>query len=62
MDDELERLKPSELPADKQQWNIEDLKAYITAMMAEIDRVEQIINEKTKVQMAADALFSVPSD
>ena len=62
MDDELERLKTVGLPADKQQWNIEDLKAYIMAMEAEIDRVEQIINEKTKVQMAADALFSVPSD
>ena len=62
MDDELERLKPAGLPADKQHWNIEDLKAYIMAMKAEIDRVEQIINEKTKVQMAADALFSVPSD
>ena len=62
MDDELERLKPAGLPADKQQWNIEDLKAYLMAMKAEIDRVEQIINEKTKVQMAAEALFSVTSD
>ena len=62
MDDELERLKPAGLPADKQHWNIEDLKAYLTAMKAEIDRVEQIINEKTKVQLAADALFSKPSD
>ncbi len=62
MDDELELLKPAGLPADKQQWNIEDLKAYLIAMKAEIDRVEQIINQKTKVQMAADALFGVPSD
>ncbi len=62
MDDEVERLKPAGLPADKQRWNIEDLNAYLLAMKTEIDRVEQIIDEKSKVQMAADALFSVPSD
>ena len=62
MDDELELLKPPGLPVDKKQWNIEDLTAYLMAMRAEIDRVEQIINEKTKVQLAADALFSKPSD
>ena len=27
MDDELDRLKPVGLPADKQHWNIEDLNA-----------------------------------
>ena len=62
MDEELERLKPEGLPADKQHWNIEDLNGYITALKAEIGNVEQIVSEKTKVQMEADALFSVSAD
>ena len=62
MDDELDRLKPSGLPADKEHWNIEDLNAYIAAMKAEIGHVEQIVSEKNRVQMAANALFSKPAD
>ena len=62
MDEELERLKPEGLPADKHHWNIEDLNGYVTALKAEIDIVEQIVSEKTKVQMAANALFSMPTD
>ena len=62
MDDELDRLKPMGLPADKKHWNIEDLNAYITALNAEIGIVEQIVREKKKFQMAANALFSVPAD
>ena len=56
MDDELDRLKPAGLPADKQRWNIEDLQAYVAAMQAEIMHVESMIAEK-KVQSAANALF-----
>ena len=62
MDDELDRLKPVGLPAEKQHWNIEDLNAYITALKAEIVHVEQIVSKKSKVQMAANALFSSPAD
>ena len=62
MDDELDQLKPMGLPADKEHWNIEDLNAYITALKAEIGNVEQIVSEKTKVQMSANALFSMPVD
>ena len=62
MDDELDRLKSVGLPADKQHWNIEDLNAYLMALKAEIDNVEQIVGEKTKAQMAANALFSVSTD
>jgi uncharacterized small protein (DUF1192 family) len=62
MDDELDRLKPVGLPADKEHWNIEDLNAYIAALKAEIGNVEQIVSEKSKIQMAANALFSVPAD
>ena len=62
MDDELDRLKPVGLPANKEHWNIEDLNAYITALKAEIGNVEQIVREKTKVQMAANALFGIPAD
>ena len=62
MDEELDRLKPAGLPADKEHWNIEDLNAYITALKAEIGNVEQIVIEKTEVQMAANALFREPAD
>jgi len=62
MDEELDRLKAVGLPSDKEHWNIEDLNGYITALKAEIDIVEQIVSEKTKVQMAANALFSMPAD
>ena len=62
MDDELDQLKPVGLPANKERWNIEDLNAYITVLKAEIGNVEQIVSEKTKVQVAANALFSMPAD
>ena len=62
MEDELDRLKPVGLPANKEHWNIEDLNAYITALKAEIGNVEQIVREKTKVQTAAHALFNMPAD
>lgn len=57
MEDELEKLKPVAMPADMQSWNIEDLESYITAMQAEISRVEQMIAAKKQVQSAAAALF-----
>ena len=62
MDEELDRIKPLGLPANKEHWNIEDLNAYITALKAEICNVEHIVSEKTKIQMAANALFDVPAD
>ena len=57
MDDEIERLKPGAMPADMQSWNIEDLRAYVDAMRAEIARVEVLIAQKNQVQAAAAALF-----
>ena len=62
MDDELDQLKPVGLPANKEHWNIEDLNAYIMALKAEIGNVEQIVSEKSRVQMAANALFTPPAD
>ena len=62
MDEELDRLKPVGLPANKEHWNIEDLNAYITALKAEVVNIEQIVSEKTEVQMAANALFRMPAD
>ena len=62
MDDELDRLKPVGLPDNKEHWNIEDLNAYIMALKAEISNVEQIVSEKSRVQMAANALFTPPAD
>ena len=62
MDDELDQLKPVGLPANKEHWNIEDLNAYITALKAEVVNIKRIVREKSKVQMAANALFSMPDD
>ena len=62
MDDELDQLKPLGLPANKEHWNIEDLNEYIRALKAEICNIEEIVVEKTKVQMAANDLFNVPVD
>ena len=62
MDYELDQLKPVGLPANKEHWNIEDLNAYITALKAEVGNIEQIVSEKTEVQMAANALFRMPTD
>ena len=57
MDDELDRLKPAGLPDDMQSSNIEDLRAYVEVMQAEITHVESMITEKNKLQSAANALF-----
>ena len=57
MDNELDRLKPAGLPADMQRWNIEDLRAYVGAMQAEITHVKSMIAKKNKVQSVANALF-----
>ena len=57
MFDEIERLKPRAMPADMQSWNIEDLRAYIDAMEAEIVSVKALIAQKNQVQSAAAALF-----
>ena len=62
MDDELDKLKQVGLPVDKEHWNIEDLNDYIMALKAEIVNIEQIVSEKTKVQVAANALFRMPND
>ena len=58
VEDELEKLKPSGLPLDKQSWNIEDLTEYIETMENEIRNIKSLINQKNKLQSAADALFS----
>ena len=57
MEDELEKLKPSGLPLDKQSWNIEDLRKYIETMEHELRSIETLISQKNKLQSAADALF-----
>ena len=62
MEDELDKLKPSGLPLDKQSWNIEDLQEYIETMQNEIRSIELLISKKDKLQSAADALFSEDED
>ena len=57
MEDELDQLKPTGLSVDIQCWNIEDLQSYVGTMHAQIKRVENLIIEKNKVNLAANALF-----
>jgi uncharacterized small protein (DUF1192 family) len=40
-----------------ERWNREDLEAYITAMKAEISKVERILASKAGVNAEAAALF-----
>ncbi|MGC6536851.1 MAG: DUF1192 domain-containing protein [Candidatus Puniceispirillaceae bacterium] len=56
-DDEFEALRPRQLPADLQSWNIEDLQAYINRLEAEIALVKAKMAEKESVGNAAAALF-----
>lgn len=58
MEEELEKLKPAGLPADKQSWNIEDLQNYIARMEAEIFHAKALIADKSEISAAADALFT----
>ena len=44
MEEELEKLKPAGLPADKQSWNIEDLQNYIANLA--LEKVRETANEK----------------
>ena len=62
MEDEMDKLKPSGLPLDKQSWNIEDLQEYIKTMENEIQSIKLLINQKNKLQSVADALFSGDED
>lgn len=62
MEDELDKLKPSGLPLDKQSWNIEDLQEYIETMENEIRSIETLISQKNKLQSVAEALFSGDDD
>ena len=57
MDDELEALKPPGSGPEMERWNREDLEAYITAMKAEISKVERILASKADVNAEAAALF-----
>lgn len=62
MDKELNQLKPAGLPVDKQIWNIEDLQSYIGAMKADITIVGKLIREKSKAQLAVNALFTASAN
>jgi uncharacterized small protein (DUF1192 family) len=57
MDDEFDALKPPGSGPEMERWNREDLEAYITAMKAEISRVERILASKAGVNAEAAALF-----
>ena len=57
MEDELEKLKPADLGAEMERWNVDDLEAYVAAMKVEIAKVEAIIAAKGSVSAVAEALF-----
>ena len=62
MDEELEALKPTKLPAtnkpiELERWNIEDLNAYKERLNAEIARINVALAGKDNVKSAADNLF-----
>ena len=56
--DEFEELKPPHATKKLDQWNIEDLEAYIQRLQDEILAAEQAIKKKKNVSQAAEALFS----
>lgn len=56
--DEFEELKPPHATKKLEQWNIEDLEAYIQRLQDEILAAEQAIKKKKNVNQAAEALFS----
>lgn len=56
--DEFEELKPPHATKKLDQWNIEDLEAYIQRLQDEILAAEQAIKKKKNVNQAAEALFS----
>ena len=57
MDDEFEGLKPAFAPKALQNWNVEDLEAYIARLEAEIIRVKSALDTKSAVADAAKGLF-----
>ena len=60
MEEELEAMKPAGAGPEMERWNVEDLRAYIDRMKAEIARVEVILDGKGSVNAAAAALFKEP--
>ena len=57
MDSEPDALKPSHAPEDLERWNLEDLKAYKAKLLAEADRIDTVIKEKSSVHSVAEDLF-----
>ena len=57
MQDEFDVLHPAHVPRQLTEWNLQDLKEYITNLEAEIARCRQVIEQKKSVSSAADALF-----
>jgi len=57
MDDELDAMKPAHAPQELHRWNLEDLEAYKARLMAEIDRIDDVIEGKSSVRTAAENLF-----
>ncbi|NCF48889.1 MAG: DUF1192 family protein [Bacteroidetes bacterium] len=46
MEKEFNALKPAGTGSEMERWNVEDLRAYIDRMKAEIEKVEVIIASK----------------
>lgn len=57
MEDELEALKPKARPAEMNRWNLEDLTEYRGRLVAEIAKIDSLMEDKKSVSAAAEALF-----
>ena len=57
MDDELDAMKPAHAPQELHRWNLEDLEAYKAKLLAEVDRIDDVIKGKSSVRSAAENLF-----
>ena len=55
--DDLEELKPKNIRAEMERWNISDLKDYIDKLEDEIQKVKRIISNKENATDTIKNLF-----
>ena len=55
--DDLEELKPQNIKAEMERWNISDLKEYINKLESEIEKVKEIISNKENATDTIKNLF-----